>query len=365
MGFIRNALLLLVSVCLVPVLALTAPSLAAPSSTPQPGLNIEISPLPIELTAKPGTTVAKELRVRNSGTADEQLKVSLKTFSAEGPDGHVVLRDPTPLDDYVKWVSFDKNSFNAPAGAWQSVKMTVAIPKDAAFGYYFAAQFELANPPKPQPGTARLQGAVAIFVLLNADAPGASRKISVTSFKADHSTYEFLPANFSVQVKNIGNVHTAPHGNIFIKRGKKQVASLDVNATEGMVLPKSNRIFTASWSDGFPVYKTVTDDQGQPIKDIHGNVKKQLKWDFSKAAKLRFGHYTAQLLLVYNDGQRDIPITGSLSFWVVPWRLIIVSLIFLIGLPLMILLYVRSRRKVKRLQRELNSHRARHKEGAK
>jgi hypothetical protein len=346
--------LLLVLACLVPLLAITSPSLAAPSPaapSQSPGLNIEISPLPIELTAKPGTSVTKDLRVRNSGTADEQLKVSLKTFRAEGPDGHVVLREPTPLDDYVKWVSFDKTNFNAPAGAWQTVKMTVALPKDAAFGYYFAAQFELANPPKPQPGTARLQGAVAIFVLLNADAPGASRKISVTSFKADHSSYEFLPVNFSVQVRNIGNVHTAPHGNIFIKRGKKQVASLNVNSTEGMVLPKSNRIFTASWSDGFPVYKTVTDDQGQPIKDIHGNVKKQLKWDFSKAAKLRFGHYSAELLLVYNDGQRDIPITGSLSFWVVPWRLIF-FIVFIIAAPAVLVYVITRRRFNKRLEKE-------------
>jgi hypothetical protein len=192
----------------------------------------------------------------------------------------------------------------------------------AAFGYYYAAQFELANPPKPQPGTARLQGAVAIFVLLNADAPGASRKIEVTSFKADHSSYEFLPANFMVQVRNIGNVHTAPHGNIFIKKGSKQVASLNVNSTEGMVLPKSNRIFTTSWSEGFPVYTVVTDPTGQHVKDKNGNPKMHLKWDFSKASKLRFGHYTAELLLIYNDGQRDIPITGSLSFWVIPWRII-------------------------------------------
>jgi hypothetical protein len=333
-------------------------SAAAPASAQSvgqaldnPGLNIEISPLPIEVNAKPGTTAVRDLRVRNSGTQAEDLKISLKTFRAEGPDGHVVLRDPTPLDDYTKWVSFDKTVFSAPAGQWQTIKMTVALPKDAAFGYYYAVQFELANPPKPKPGTARLQGAVAIFVLLNAEAPGASRKIQVTSFKADHSTYEFLPVNFSVQVKNIGNVHTAPHGNIYIKRGKKQVASLNVNTTEGMVLPKSFRAFTASWNDGFPVYKTITDDQGQPIKDIHGNTKQRLKWDFSKASKLRFGHYTADLLLVYNDGQRDIPITGSLSFWVIPWRLIF-FIVFIIAAPAVLVYVIMRRRFNKRLEKE-------------
>jgi hypothetical protein len=351
MGTIRNALLLLVVfACLIISTPATALS-TKPTATPAQGLNVEISPLPIELNAKPGTTTSTDLRVRNSGATDETLKLSLKTFSAEGPAGHIVLHDPTPADEFVNWVTFSKSVFVAPAGQWQTIKMNIALPPSAAFGYYYAVQVELANPPKPAPGAARLQGAVAIFVLLNAEHPGASRKIEVTSFKADHSTYEFLPVNFEIAVRNVGNVHTAPHGNIFIKKGSKQVASLVVNQTEGMVLPKSNRIFASAWSDGFPVYVVVTDPAGNPVKDRDGVVKLHLKWDFGKASKLRFGHYTAQLLLVYNDGQRDIPITGSLSFWVVPWRLILFVLLLLIG-PALIVYIVMRRRFAKRLERE-------------
>ena len=332
-------------------LSTAAPALAQYSAPGAQGLNVEISPLPIQIDAKPGTTVQRDLRVRNSGTAPEQLKISLKTFSAEGPDGHIVLREPNPSDEFSKWVSFDHPTFSAPAGQWQTIKMSIALPSSAAFGYYYAAQIELANPPKAEPGTARLQGAVAIFVLLNAEAPGASRKIEVSSFRADHSTYEFLPVNFTVQVKNTGNVHTAPHGNIFIKRGSKQVASLDVNSTEGMVLPKSNRVFSTAWKDGFPIYTQVTDDQGQPIKDAKGQIKTSLKWDLGKASKLRFGHYTANLVLVYNDGQRDIPITGSLSFWVIPWRMFFAVLVLVAG-PALLVYLIMKRRFNKRLQKE-------------
>jgi hypothetical protein len=317
----------------------TSPSLAltpTPQAQTAAGINIEISPLPIELNAKPGQTVSADLRVRNSGSLPETLKTSIKTFTAEGADGHIVLHDPTPADEVTHWVSFDRTTFDAPPGLWQTVKMTVAVPKTAAFGYYYGVQFELANPPKAEPGKANLRGAVVIFVLLNAEAPGATRKVEVTSFKADHSSYEFLPANFSVALHNSGNLHVAAHGNIFIKKGSKQVAALPVNATEGLVLPGANRIFATSWSDGFPVYTQVTDAAGNPVKDPKGNIKTKLNWNFSKVSKLRFGHYQAQLLLIYNDGQRDIPITGSLAFWVIPWRLVaglIVVLIFMgIGL---------------------------------
>jgi hypothetical protein len=348
MGIIRYALLLLVA---LPGMLFTPTSALAAS----PGLNVEISPLPISLNAKPGTTVSTDLRVRNSGSSPETLKVSLKTFSAEGPDGHVILHDPSPSDDFLKWVSFSKTVFNAPPGQWQTIKMKVAVPRTAAFGYYYAVQFELASPPTRQPGAASLQGAVAIFVLLNAEAPGASRKIEVTSFKAEHSSYEFLPVNFRVAVRNTGNVHTVPHGNIFIKRGGKQVASLSVNQSAGNVLPESNRIFESSWSDGFPVYVQSTDPAGEPLKDKNGKIKMKLNWDFSKVSKLRFGHYTAQLLLVYNDGQRDVPITGTLSFWVIPWRLI-VSVILIIAGPALIVYLIMRRRFAKRLEKERGKH---------
>jgi hypothetical protein len=335
----KNKLLILwltiIAAIIFPISALAQ----SQSKVNAPGVNIEISPLPIELSAKPGTSVSTDLRVRNSGSSPEKLKATLKTFSAEGPDGHIVLHDPGPNDEFVAWVSFDHPVFDAPPGAWQTIKMTVSLPKTAAFGYYYAVQYELANPPKPQPGSTNLQGAVVMFVLVNAESPGAVEKATVTSFTADHQTYEFLPVNFNIQIHNSGNVHLTPHGNIFIRRGKHQVASLAVNSTQGKVLPGANRIFTGSWNDGFPAYITATDTSGQVIKDANGNSKRQLKWNFSQISHLRFGHYTADLVLVYNDGQRDIPISGSLSFWVIPWRLLGI-IAGIIGLIIALAIYV-------------------------
>jgi hypothetical protein len=200
--------------------------------------------------------------------------------------------------------------------------MTVNVPKDAAFGYYWAVQFEPAANSTKAPGAANVRGAVAIFTLLNADAPGAKRTIQVTSFSTEKRTYEFLPVNFSVATHNSGNTHVAPTGNIFIKRGGKQVGVVSINPNGGYVLPGSNRIFTAAWSDGFPVYKPVIGPDGQPVRNKDGTIKQHLVWNFSQVPKLRFGHYTADLLLVYNDGARDIPVSGTLSFWVIPWRII-------------------------------------------
>jgi hypothetical protein len=255
------------------------------------GINLQISPLPIELTTKPGTSTGADLRVRNGGTKPEKLQVRLLKVS-EDDQGVVHLTQPGPNDEFVHWVAFSKSVFDAPPGQWQTIHMSVNVPKDAAFGYYFAVEYLRAAAEAPQPGKAVARGAVATFVLLNADSPGAKREAQITSFSADRKSYEFLPANFSVKVHSSGNVHVAPHGNIFITRGGKQVGTIAVNANEGKVLPGGSRFFGSAWSDGFPVYAAEIRD-GQPLLDKKGQVVRHLKWDFSKANRLRFGHYSA------------------------------------------------------------------------
>ncbi|MGH7157071.1 MAG: hypothetical protein ACREGG_03110 [Candidatus Saccharimonadales bacterium] len=313
------------------------PSAASAQSAAPSDFAAAISPLPILLQAKPGTSVGADLRVNNPSSHDEKLKVVVKTFTQDGPNGTINLHDPTPADSFISWISFSRTQFDAPPGLWQTIHMTVDVPSTAAFGYYFAVEFTQANSTSQTTGTgAAIQGAVASFVLLNATAPGETKQMQVTSFTADHRSYEFLPVSFTIKLHNSGNIFAGASGNIFVKRGSKTVASLTVNPNHGLVLPNSNRLFNVAWSDGFPVYKPLYGSNGQPLTDKNGKPKASLSWNFSQVSRLRFGHYTADLALVYNNGTRDVPITGSVSFWVVPWRIIggfIIVLVFVaIGL---------------------------------
>jgi hypothetical protein len=191
--------------------------------------------------------------------------------------------------------------------------------------------------------------------LLNAESKGAIREAQIVSLTADKKSYEFLPANFTVKVKSTGNVYVAPYGNIFIAKGDKQVGSIDVNADRGNVLPKGSRFFTTSWNDGFPAYQTKKNPDGQILADKNGQPQKSLKWDFSHANRLRFGHYTAHLVMIYDNGQRDVPIEATVSFWVIPWRVIIVLII--VGLFVLIGLWS-SLGKIKKLMQKFKDKKA-------
>lgn len=294
-------------------------------------LQLTTSPLPISLKAKPGETISTPLRIRNSGNQPETLKVGLMKFSAEGDDGKPKLEDRGANDDYFDWVTFSENQFVAQPGEWKEIKMTIRVPKDAAFGYYYAVTFSRAGKESQNSQETSVKGATATLVLLEVDSNDANPQLELESFTSDKKSYEFLPVTFTVKVKNSGNIHLAPHGTIFIKQGSRTVATIPVNESGGIILPDSSRIFTAQWTDGFPVYRQRLDND-QAILDKNGKPSYGLAWDINQVKNIRFGHYSAHLTLVYDDGQKDVPLDAALGFWVIPWRL----LLLFIGLPLVL-----------------------------
>jgi len=290
-------------------------------------LVLETSPLPINLIVDPGKSVTTDIRVKQAGSETARLKVGLMKFRAYGNEGKPELLDRQPGDDYFDWVKFDKTLFDAPPNVWQTVHVTINVPKSAAFGYYFAVVFSREGDDVHHTGnTNSIAGATAVLMLLEARSPNAKRNLQLVSFTADHRVFEFLPTQFNVTLANTGNVHGAPQGDIFIIKGKKQIAILPINANGGNILPASKRLLTVQWLDGFPVYKQVVKD-GKVKLDKNNKQVKALMWDWTQANKFRMGRYTAHLFAVYDDGTHDVPIEAELSFWVIPWRIILALLL--------------------------------------
>lgn len=296
------------------------------------GLRLVTSPLPINLSAEPGTSVQAAIKVKNDGVAKETLKAEVMKFKAYGENGAPQLMDPEPGDDFVDWMSFSEKTFAAAPGEWKTITATIALPESAAFGYYYAVVFSRADDEvKPEARQTAIAGGTAVLVLLDAKVPEAKRQVDVVSFEANRSWYEFLPVTFTLKLRNSGNVHVAPYGNIFISRsGQKSEFDLSINQGDGKgnILPDSNREFIAQWDDGFPIYRPKQED-GKVVRDEQGNIIKELVWDWKDASKLRFGKYTAKLVMVYDDGARDVPLEAEVSFWVMPWRLIGASAVIL------------------------------------
>jgi hypothetical protein len=325
----------------------------ASAVTPATGVsNLTTSPISADLNIAPGTSASTTLQVENNGPRAISVAVELKTFRANGVTGQAAIVTPPANDPSPSYVHFSQNSLTLQPGVFTPIQMTVALPVSADLGYYYAVLFQPILSTGGTSNTNKVTLSNAILVLVDSGSANEKRSLQVASFTASKKVYEYLPANLSVTVRNNGNIYLPPEGTIYISRqptGGNVLATLSLNKSGGRVLPSSSRTFTVSWDDGFPSYQTET-LAGQPVLNKKGQPIQQLKWNFSNTNHFRFGKYYARLALVYSNGQRDVPIYGLVSFWVIPWKLIL-AVIILIAIPIVLLvLALRYRRLYKRMK---------------
>lgn len=302
-----------------------------PPTTPETGINVTLSPTFLSLIADPGEEVSSQFRIRNNNNFTEYFRLRIAKFEpAEGGERPLIV-DIDRNDEFAKWISFSEQEFTVDANESKTIRVRLNPPDDASLGYYYAVLVNriAENEQEGQPG-AVVSGAPAVLTLLEVRTPNAKREMQVVDFTTDKLIYEYLPANFVIKVKNSGNIHTAPVGNIFIDQGdKKDIAVFPINEARGNVLPNTSRSFTSSWSDGFAV-RVPKEEDGRVVKDSEGKTVYTTKWDFTKADKFRFGKYTANLLLVYDNGERDVPVEAQVSFWVIPWKIVGAGVVILL-----------------------------------
>ena len=324
---IIGALVLVVNLVL-PVTALAA----APDNSvpPDAGLALQVSPSPLVVTTKPGEQKTVEIKIYNAGTAPENLKLALQAFRVNPADSKVTL-EPSRRVEVADWITFSSPNFTIKAAERFTEKITINTPATAGFNYNFALIISRQAPPKASPGQSAIQGSVAIFALLDINRPGAKRQLAISSLKADHQIYEYLPAKLTIRLRNDGNTLLLPDGNGYIQRqsdSPKPIAVLAVNPGGLYLLPGVQREYQVAWTDGLPAYVT-TQEAANAAPQQH------LTWNW-RTSHFRIGRYIARFVVVYNDGHREVPIQAETSFWVLPWKLLlgllVGAIILLIGL---------------------------------
>lgn len=304
-----------------------------PDEAPPSGVNMTLSPSFLNLTTDPGKDVVSQFRVTNNNAFREYVEISIKKFesSETGP----IIQDTTTSDEFTKWISFSENQFMLEPNQTKTVKFTISPPASAALGYYYAIAINRMKPGGQDGTGAAITGSPALPVLLLVSSPNAKKEVQVLDFSTDKVFYEYLPTQFIIKVKNTGNIHTAPGGDIFIdSMFKKEVVVLPANKGRGNILPQSVRDFQVTWDDGM-VVRAPKMEHGEVVRK-NGEIVYETKFDLDKPlSTFRIGKYTAHLIMIYDNGERDVPIEATVSFWVVPWK-ILGSILLILLAPVML-----------------------------
>jgi hypothetical protein len=342
---------LICCLALLLIFSLALPRLARAQPTSPDSFSLIVAPSPIVATVNPGQVTTEQLKIINNAGQPENLQIGLRSFSFNNTTGQIKFSDSVP-SDVSSWVSFDNPKFTLDSGQMLNEQIKLAIPKDAGFSYSFAVVISRQNTPASTSSGQVLKGALADFMLLNVNRPGAVRSLKVESFTANRHLYSWLPVNFSIRFKNTGNTIVQPNGNIFIQRSRNSKTPIDtfaVNPGQGYILPGTDRTITAAWSDGFPVYKTIA--------NAIGTSSQRLTWNWADLSKLRLGRYYAELVAIYNNGHQDIPVQGQVSFWVLPWALMLI--LALVLLLILFAIWTIAKKIIRTVQKHLTHKRRR------
>jgi hypothetical protein len=308
-----------------------APAMFASAQANTNGQALEIAPPVVNLTADPGQTIKTQISLRDVSKGKLVVKGQVNDFVASGEDGTPkILLEDNDSNPYSlkKWISPLPELLLNPKQI-ENLPVTIKVPMNASPGGYYGVIRFTATPPELDGNGVSLSASLGALVLLKVNG-NVKENLSIEEFSMNSpgksgSLFESTPLQFVERIKNTGNMHEQPTGQITITDmfGKK-VATVNINLPPRNILPQSIRKFEQSLDS------SVLGD------------------------KKLFGKYTAELRVTY--GANNQVVTSSKTFWVIPYTLIGIIILLVVGgfITLRILIKRYNRHIIKKAQK---SHR--------
>jgi hypothetical protein len=272
---------------------------SAQASNANAAQGIEISPALVELNAARGKTYNINLKVTNVTASDLEYDYSVNDFNSAGESGspHVILDSKLPATaSVITWIS-PVSQFTLQARKSKSITVQIVIPTNAEPGGHYGVLRFSGKAPKLEETGVGLSVSAGVLLLIRVNG-AISEKATLASFYSSQngkqsSVFENSPITFVTRIKNEGNIHVKPVGSIELHdMFGNLVKTLPVGDINSNVLPSSIRRYEAQYDN---------------------------KW--------MIGRYTANLALGY--GTTGQAITGTISFWVIPYKIILACLVIL------------------------------------
>ena len=293
-------MLLATATLLAGVVAITPFSRTYADTTPN-AEGLELSPAIINLNADPGKVYTATINVMNTTSSRLSFTTSTDDFGSKDETGtpSIILdgdgSSPTSIKNWVDTIP----AFTLAPHEKEPITVVVTVPPNAeAGGHYGVVRFS-GTPTDANGSTLGLVASAGTLFLVRVSGH-INENLQLTTFSTasrddkEGSFFESGPLKFVERFTNTGNVHVQPVGQIEIHDTfGNHVATIPINDTKGNVLPGGVRRF---------------------------------EQDFNKY--WLFGHYTADLSVGY--GTQGEAIVRTIGFWVIPYKLLLVTLLILI-----------------------------------
>lgn len=262
-------------------------------------INLSVSPPTFDLTANPGDTLHESIRIENTTQYPQSVSVRTENFVPLGTEGEVNITKQANQYSLIDWIKISPVKATIPAYGSMPFNFTVRVPANAEPGGKYGSVVFSTAASSAKGSAISVSQRVGSLILLRISGQ-ANENAAVKSFRAlpgygNHPNTVGLIA----LIQNLGNVQVKPTGYLTIDNSFDNQAVTKINFNSRYVLPGASRSYVQTWRHGFA-----------------------------------FGHYTADLALVY--GLSNKIILAKTSFWLIPWRIIIISVVIIVFLAYLI-----------------------------
>lgn len=302
---------------LLPAIVLILSFLAVNIVNAQTTLSVGVSPTSEKITLNPGDEYPGEIVFWNLSSTTTTYRVSVSGFTqVENMPGTAVIltdeEDSKSLYSASSWVSLEKDEVELVPNKNIKIKYTIKVPLDATEGEYNAEIYLLSKEEDTDnSGTytsAILGSGVPILIKIGDE---YIESAELLSFVSDKKIYEYPDVIFSTKIKNLGNTHISPMGEISITNiFGQEVDRIPFNGSSQSLLRDSSGIYQDEWYN---------------------------KAFLSEDNKIMFGPMTASLVSTYRTISPGFaPLVAETTFWIIPWKIILGILVAIVLLILLL-----------------------------
>ena len=244
-----------------------------------------------ELTLQPGETKTFTLSVSNRISDDRAFKLEVADIggTADGSSALQVIEDERGPYSILDYISFPEDTIILKLGERARIPITVSVPANAEPGGYYGSilvstvQVSAATDPAAPRNPIIARVGSHVFLTVAGEQEVGGQVLGMNTLPSSW-WYEGGPITFGISYENTGSLHTNAYGQLSIKNLlNEEVGYIEIDPW--FILPKSIRT-------------------------------REIAWD----REFMFGRYTAVASI--NRGYEDIVDEVSVTFWVLPWKLL-------------------------------------------
>lgn len=258
--------------------------------------NFELGPTSFEISARRGDSFVKPLQLTNKTGDEQEYLIYVRDF--EGSDNPLqfttIIEDGAGTYGASNWFDLEVYQIFLDHGERLHFEVQIDIPQTADAGEHYA--MVLVEPVEQgvlQRGgsVVNVQSRVGSLFLIDVEGKREKRAF-LDEFFTEDNFFEHSPIQLHIDVRNTGSVHVSPSGSIEL---------YDILGRNVDVLEIENF--------------TVLRDSIR---------RKSTTWE----RKFLIGRYTAKLSLDLDFGED--PVVEEISFWVIPWKFLLIVFSILI-----------------------------------